>query len=85
MHSDDTHLTWAQRRELDLELWLVDHLGALAETRPGHLDDPDALRALQTRASELAQVIERLRLLRGDVRDVERMMAAARARINALP
>lgn len=78
MHSDDTHLTWAQRRELDLELWLMDHLSALADVRPGDLDDAASLRALQTRAADLAKVIERLRLLRGDAAQVEREVAEGR-------
>lgn len=85
MHFDDTHLTWTQRRELDLELWLMDHLGAIAETRPGQLDDADALRSLQTRAQELTQVIERLRLLRGDTAEVERTVADARRLLDELP
>jgi hypothetical protein len=78
VHSDDIHLTWAQRRELDLELWLMDHLAALADIRPGELDDAASLRALQTRAADLAKVIERLRLLRGDAAHVEREVAEGR-------
>jgi hypothetical protein len=82
---DDIHLTWTQRRELDLELWLMDHMSALAETRPGDLDDPDALRALGTRAQALADVVERLRALRGDRADVELAIAELRAELDALP
>lgn len=85
MHGDDIRLTWGQRRELDLELWLMDHLEALADVRPGQLDDPGALRALQTRARDLAETIERLRVLRGDVAEVERTVAAARGSLDALP
>lgn len=85
MQGDDTNLTWGQRRELDLELWLMDHLEALAEVRPGQLDDPGQLRALQTRARDLAEVIERLRVLRGDVAEVEREVNDARVRLDQLP
>lgn len=85
MFNDETHLTWAQHRELDLELWLMDHLAAISEIRPGQLDDPDALRRLQTHASALADVIERLRFLRGDAGEVERVIAEARAELDQLP
>lgn len=84
MHGDETQLTWGQRRELDLELWLMDHLAALLDVRPGQLDDPAALRALQTRAEDLASVIERLRVMRGDVADVERTVQDARAALDML-
>lgn len=84
MHGDETHLTWRQQRELDLELWLIDHLEALTDVVPGGLDDPDALRALQTRARDLAHVVERLRVLRGDVATVQRTLAEARSELDAL-
>jgi hypothetical protein len=32
MDETDRRLTWTQRRELERELWLDDHLRALAET-----------------------------------------------------
>ena len=41
-------LTWTQRRELERELWLDDHLRALAEVQPEDLDDPELLRAIET-------------------------------------
>lgn len=81
VNGDETHLTWSQRRELDLELWLMDHLEALVDVRPGQLDDPASLRALQTRAQDLATVIERLRVMRGDVADVERAVQDARTEL----
>lgn len=85
MQGDDTHLSWGQRRELDLELWLMDHLEALTDVRPGRLDDPGQLRALQTRARDLAETIERLRVLRGDVAEVERTVAAAKRAVDGHP
>ena len=50
-------LTWTQRRELERELWLDDHLRALADVLPEDLDDPDALRAIESRARGLAEVV----------------------------
>jgi hypothetical protein len=49
MDTDD-RLTWTQRRELSRELWLDDHLRALAEVQPGDLDDPRLLRGIEQRA-----------------------------------
>ena len=82
---DDAHLTWSQRRELDLELWLGEHLDALADVQHEELDDPDALRALGTRAQALADVIGALRAMRGDRVDVERLVADFRAQLDVLP
>ncbi len=83
MH-DDAPLTWVQRRELDLELWLGDHLDALAAAEHSELDDPDALRALGTRAQALADVVEQLRAVRGDRVGVERLAEAFRAQLDEL-
>lgn len=67
----DIHLTWRDRRELELELWLDDHLRAVAATTPEDLDDPAAMRALATRAAALADAARRLGELRGYDREVE--------------
>src|SRR6185436_8050454 len=53
-------LTWTQRRELERELWLDDHLRALSEVVPEDLDDPEMLRAIESRARGLAETVAKL-------------------------
>lgn len=83
---DDTghRLTWTQRRELERELWLDDHLRALAAVRPDDLDDPAALRAIESRARALAETIAKLRQMRGDDLAVERELVAFRGALERL-
>ena len=83
---DDTgdRLTWTQRRELQRELWLDDHLRALAEVEPGDLDDPELLRAIETRARSLAETIAKLRQMRGDDVALERELVAFRGELEQL-
>jgi hypothetical protein len=83
---DDTghRLTWTQRRELERELWLDDHLRALADVKPADLDDPAALRAIESRARALAETIAKLRQMRGDDIAVERELVAFRGEIEKL-
>jgi hypothetical protein len=83
---DDTgdRLTWTQRRELQRELWLDDHLRALAEVEPADLDDPETLRAIETRARALADTIAKLRRMRGDDDAVEREIVAFRGAMEQL-
>lgn len=83
---DDTghRLTWTQRRELERELWLDDHLRALAAVRPSDLDDPAALRAIESRARALAETIAKLRQMRGDDVALERELVAFRGEIEKL-
>lgn len=83
---DDTghRLTWTQRRELERELWLDDHLRALAAVQPADLDDPVALRAIESRARALAETIAKLRQMRGDDVAVERELVAFRGEIEKL-
>jgi hypothetical protein len=83
MDTDD-RLTWTQRRELARELWLDDHLRALTEVRPGDLDDPELLRGIESRARALAEVIAKLRQMRGDDLAVEREVVAFRGELEAL-
>jgi hypothetical protein len=77
-------LTWTQRRELERELWLEDHLRALAEVRSEDLDDPAGLRAVEARARALADVASRLRRTRGDEDAVERDVIAFRGELEQL-
>jgi len=83
---DDTgdRLTWTQRRELQRELWLDEHLRALAEVEPSDLDDPDLLRGIETRARALAETIAKLRQMRGDDVAVERELVAFRGELEKL-
>jgi hypothetical protein len=83
MDTDD-QLTWTQRRELARELWLDDHLRALTEVRPEDLDDPELLRAIESRARALADVIAKLRQMRGDDLAVEREIVAFRGELETL-
>lgn len=83
MDTDD-RLTWAQRRELERELWLDDHLRALTEVQPGDLDDPELLRGIESRARALADVIAKLRQMRGDDLAVEREIVAFRGELEQL-
>jgi hypothetical protein len=83
MDTDD-QLTWTQRRELARELWLDDHLRALTEVRPEDLDDPELLRAIESRARALADVIAKLRQMRGDDLAVEREIVAFRGDLETL-
>lgn len=77
-------LTWTQRRELERELWLDDHLRALADVQPEDLDDPELLRAIEDRARSLAETIAKLRQMRGDELAVEREVMAFRGELEAL-
>jgi hypothetical protein len=77
-------LTWSQRRELQRELWLDDHLRAIAEIRPEELDDPETLRAIETRARGLAATVAKLRRMRGDDVAVEREIVAFRGELEQL-
>jgi hypothetical protein len=77
-------LTWTQRRELERELWLDEHLRALAEVVPEDLDDPELLRAIEHRARELAETIAKLRQMRGDDLAVEREIVAFRGALEQL-
>jgi hypothetical protein len=84
MDETGDRLTWTQRRELQRELWLDEHLRALAEVAPSDLDDPELLRGIETRARELAETIARLRRLRGDDVAVEREVVAFRGELERL-
>jgi hypothetical protein len=77
-------LTWTQRRELERELWLDDHLRALADVRPEDLDDPEALRAIESRARGLADVVGKLRRMRGDDELVDREVMTFRGELEQL-
>lgn len=77
-------LTWTQRRELERELWLDGHLRALAEVSPEELDDPELLRAVESRARALAETIAKLRQMRGDDLAVEREIVAFRGVLEQL-
>jgi hypothetical protein len=77
-------LTWTQRRELERELWLDDHLRALAEVRPEDLDDPELLRSVESRARALAETVAKLRQMRGDDLAVEREIVAFRGELEQL-
>jgi hypothetical protein len=77
-------LTWTQRRELERELWLDDHLRALAEVRPEDRDDAEALRAIEDRARSLADTVARLRRMRGDDLAVDREVLAFRGALEQL-
>jgi hypothetical protein len=83
---DDTgdRLTWIQRRELQRELWLDDHLRALAEVVPADLDDAETLRGIESRARALAETIAKLRQMRGDDVAVEREIVAFRGALEQL-
>lgn len=84
MDETGKRLTWTQRRELERELWLDDHLRALAEVQPSDLDDPEALRAIEDRARALAETIAKLRQMRGDDVAVEREIVAFRGELEQL-
>ena len=77
-------LTWSQRRELERELWLDEHLRALADVLPEDLDDPKLLRGLETRARAMAETIAKLRHMRGDDVAVEREVVAFRGALEKL-
>jgi hypothetical protein len=77
-------LTWTQRRELERELWLDEHLRALADVQPEDLDDPELLRAIESRARSLADTVAKLRQMRGDALAVEREVMAFRGELEAL-
>jgi hypothetical protein len=77
-------LTWMQRRELERELWVEEHLDALADVRPEELDEPGGLAALETRARMLADVVARLRRDRGDQDALERDVIAFRGDLEQL-
>jgi hypothetical protein len=77
-------LTWTQRRELERELWLDEHLRVLSEVVPEDLDDPELLRAIESRARGLAETIAKLRQMRGDDLAVERAVVAFRGELEQL-
>jgi hypothetical protein len=77
-------LTWTQRRELERELWLDEHLRVLSEVVPEDLDDPELLRAIESRARGLAETIAKLRQMRGDDLTVERAVVAFRGELEQL-
>ena len=77
-------LTWAQRRELERELWLDDDLRALADVLPEDLDDAEALRAIESRARGLADTVAKLRQMRGDDVAIERQIVAFRGELEQL-
>jgi len=76
-------LTWLQRRELERELWLDLRLRALADVSPDDLDDPVALRAIESHATAVAELVGRLRAMRGDEAAVAGEVAAFRAQLDA--
>ena len=84
MDETGDRLTWIQRRELERELWLDGHLRALAEVQPSDLDDPELLRGIEARARALADVIAKLRTMRGDDHAVEREIVAFRGDLEQL-
>ena len=84
MDETGDRLTWTQRRELERELWLDDHLHALAAVQPSDLDDPELLRGIESRARGLAETIAKLRQMRGDDLTVEREMVAFRGELEQL-
>jgi hypothetical protein len=84
MDETGNRLTWMQRRELERELWLDDHLRVLAAVQPSDLDDPAALRAIESRAQALAETIAKLRQMRGDDLAVERELVAFRGELEQL-
>jgi hypothetical protein len=77
-------LTWIQRRELERELWVEDHLRALADVRSEDLDDAAGLAAVEARARELAAVVARIRRDRGDADALERDVVAFRGELEQL-
>jgi len=84
MDETGDRLTWTQRRELERELWLDDHLHALAAVQPSDLDDPELLRGIESRARGLAETIAKLRQMRGDDLTVEREIVAFRGELEQL-
>jgi hypothetical protein len=84
MDETGDRLTWTQRRELERELWLDEHLRALAAVLPEDLDDPELLRAIESRARGLADTVARLRQMRGDDVAVEREIVAFRGALEQL-
>jgi hypothetical protein len=84
MDETGDRLTWTQRRELERELWLDEHLQALAAVRPSDLDDPELLRGIESRARALAETIAKLRQMRGDDLAVEREVVAFRGDLEQL-
>lgn len=84
MDETGDRLTWTQRRELERELWLDEHLQALAAVQPSDLDDPELLRGIESRARALADTIARLRQMRGDDLAVEREIVAFRGALEQL-
>jgi hypothetical protein len=77
-------LTWTQRRELERELWLDEHLRALADVQPEDLDDPELLRGIESRARALVETVAKLRQMRGDDLEIEREVVAFRGALEQL-
>jgi hypothetical protein len=87
MHVPDhpeSNLTWAQRRELELELWLEDHLRALTDVASEDLDEAGTLAAIESRARMLSEVAGRLRRLRGEDLREEMDVAVFRLQLDDL-
>jgi hypothetical protein len=85
MADDEPDLrTWHQRREAELELWADEHLAALAELGARDLRDPAVLRAIATRAEELASISRRLGQLRGDDLRADLLASAFRLQLKDL-
>ncbi len=80
----EDHLTWAQRREAELELWCDDHLAALAELQLGDITDLEVVRAIGARAQLLADCTARLTALRGGQAEVEAAVAELRTELDLL-
>jgi hypothetical protein len=83
--ADDTFIdTWSERRKREAQGWIGWHLAVLSNVQPRDLENPDALRALQTHATSIAQLAEQLGRLSGDEVDVEQLVAAFRAQLDEL-
>jgi hypothetical protein len=81
---DPIFLTWAQRRELELERWLDGHLHALGNMRSGLSSDPATLRMIAMRAAEAAAAADALLRMRGDDEQLDAEVAAFRAQLDEL-
>jgi hypothetical protein len=79
MHDD--LFTWTQKREALLELWVDEHLASLSSLQLCDLEDPAVLRAIATRANELARITEKLAALRGSDGEVNGLVDAFREQL----
>ena len=80
----DPHPANPARRSAELELWCDDHLAALAALQLDDLRDAAVLRAIATRARDLAECAEKLEVLRGDDDEVELAVLALRESLASL-